>query len=193
MLLVCHFTHKTWKRVDLFPILTTNDSSIFLSNSVNHGQGSMCLKFKPLFLYKQHPSPEVKLHTLGSSWCLGNLSQKVLVDPWDWVFVSWYRHEIGGLWNPHQSQQQATSQALSWSVQSKQEQSQAFHIDPPSGTAQVQATCRQSGHIVQCGLGAHGNNVQCVQAECQPQLIARHCHKLHDGLFLLMTENWLLA
>ena len=55
MLLVCHFTHKTWKRVDLFPILTTNDSSIFLSNSVNHGQGSMCLKFKPLFLYKQHP------------------------------------------------------------------------------------------------------------------------------------------
>ena len=55
MLLVCHFTQKTWKRGDLFPILTTNDSSIFLSNSVNHGQGLMCLKFKPLFLYKQHP------------------------------------------------------------------------------------------------------------------------------------------
>ena len=55
MLLVCHFTQKTWKRGDLFPILTTNDSSIFLSNSVNHGQGLMCLKFKPLFRYKQHP------------------------------------------------------------------------------------------------------------------------------------------
>ena len=50
------FTQKTWKRGDLFPILTTNDSSIFLSNSVNHGQGLMCLKFQPLFLYKQHPN-----------------------------------------------------------------------------------------------------------------------------------------
>ena len=54
-MLVCHFCQKTWKRGDLFPILTTKDSSIFLSNLVNHGQGLMCLKFKPLFLYKQHP------------------------------------------------------------------------------------------------------------------------------------------
>ena len=80
MLLVCHFTHKTWKRVDLFPILTTNDSSIFLSNSVNHGQGLMCLKFKPLFLYKQHPIGGHGLATSGTvshscfAWAADNMA-----------------------------------------------------------------------------------------------------------------------
>ena len=55
-LLICHFTPKTCNGGDLLPITTTNDPSVFLSNSVNDSQGLMCLKYKQFFYYKQHPT-----------------------------------------------------------------------------------------------------------------------------------------
>ena len=69
---------------------------------------------------------------------------------------------------------------------------QAFHIDPPCATALVPsplATCRQSGNIVlcsaRCTVGLMASE-QCGTAFfVTSQLIARHCHQLHDGLFLL--------
>ena len=48
---------------DLFSIPITNNSNIFLPNSVNHGFGLMCFKFKDIFKYKQHPN----LHHSGSN------------------------------------------------------------------------------------------------------------------------------
>ena len=54
--LICRFTPKTCNGGDLLPITTTNDPSVFLSNSVNDSQGLMCLKYKQFFYYKQHPT-----------------------------------------------------------------------------------------------------------------------------------------
>ena len=51
-----HFTPKIFNGGDLFSIPITNNSSIFLPNSVNHGLGLMCFKFKEILKYKQHPS-----------------------------------------------------------------------------------------------------------------------------------------
>ena len=70
---------------------------------------------------QEKTDPEVKFvwrHNLAQpAVCCGiKLSQKVLIDPGDWVFVSWYRHEIGGLRNPHQSQQQQPSLVMKCSV-----------------------------------------------------------------------------
>lgn len=72
-LLICHFTPKTGNRGDLLPITTTNDPSVFLSNSVNDSQGLMCLKYKQFFYYKQHPKSSghvgsINIHSIYRGW-----------------------------------------------------------------------------------------------------------------------------
>ena len=72
MLSIYGFTLEILERGDLLPILKTHNSNIFLPTLVNNTQDMMCLKNKPNFRYKLHPSVHWLIQNPHSQCTLGN-------------------------------------------------------------------------------------------------------------------------